>query len=145
MNASIEFIEHTADIGLKLCADSLDQLLQAAAEGLYRVIGLLRLQEGELEFREFEFIENDRPALLRAFLAELLYYFQIENLALRRLKLSYFSETELRVSCEMLLLDNANTVLLREVKAITYHGLALEFKNSPEGAPYYEARVIFDL
>ena len=53
MDSSFELFDHTADVGIRVWADTLPGLLAPAGEGLYAIIGELAV-EGEARARAFE-------------------------------------------------------------------------------------------
>jgi SHS2 domain-containing protein len=120
-----ELFDHTADVGLRVTAPDLPRLFCEAAEGLFSVI-VEEIPRGvssrRLDFR----LEAERAEfLLVDWLSELLYVFDT-----RRLLLDAF-EVDLRgngLTAAALArpLDENRDRLLREVKAVTYHGLRLE-------------------
>jgi SHS2 domain-containing protein len=134
-----ELFEHTADIGIRVRASSLDELLADAARGLFSIItanleSVRPLQEITVT------IAGDRyDDLLFDWLAELHYTFNTRRLL--------FSEFNVKCTPKGLTatargepIDRARHELDMEVKAITYHGLKVE--RDGEG---WLAEVIVDL
>jgi len=79
VEASYELFDHTADMGLRVCAPSYEALLDPAAQALYAAIG--SLVPGEVaETRRIELHDEDPAYLLRDFLTELLHIFEREKL-----------------------------------------------------------------
>lgn len=138
-------IEHTADVGLDVCAPTLDALFVDAAAGLFDVITDVSRIEAHDE-RAFEVSAEAPDLLLVAWLEELLYRFDTAG--------ELFARGEARVAgdgrdgpawsvrARMLgePFDPARHPLKVQVKAITYHGL--ELARDEQG---WRARVIFDL
>jgi SHS2 domain-containing protein len=134
-----ELFDHTADVGLRVLARDLPSLFREAAEGLFSVIvaeiprrGTARSIEVRLEAERADFLLVD-------WLNELLYVFET-----KRLLLGAF-DVELRGTCLRATalgreLDEERDRLLREVKAVTYHGLRVEER--PDG---WLAEVILDI
>jgi SHS2 domain-containing protein len=134
-----EVFEHTADLGLRVRAATLDDLLRDAARGLTSIIA------GDLEaVRPAESVAIDvrgtDPAyLLFDWLAEILFLFEVRRLLLRDFKVSVGPEG-LHGVARGERLDPHRHRLLHEVKAITYHGLAVRRIDSE-----WEAEVIVDI
>jgi SHS2 domain-containing protein len=120
-----EIFDHTADLGLRIRAASLDELFADAARALFSVIvanpeSVKPVQEFDLE------IEGSRhDDLLFDWLAELLYTFDT-----RRVLFSEFDvhvrEAGVKATARGEPIDPKRHELEMEVKAITYHGLKVE-------------------
>ena len=134
-----EIFEHTADLGLRMRAESLDELFADAGRALFSVIvanfdSVEPVQE--LSFR----IEGDRrDDLLLDWLAELLHTFDTRRML--------FCDFRVRVQKDGLQatargepFDPDRHQLDMEVKAITYHGLKVE-----QDGDGWLAEVIVDL
>jgi len=138
MDASFELFDHTADLGVRVRAAKMAELVAPAVGGLYAAIGVCTHAEavckGTLEFK------GDDPAvLLRDLLAELLYIFERDALCAVHSEVLRFDEARLIVSVQLAPME-AGAVFDREVKAVTYHGLALR---KIDGG--YEAEYIVDI
>jgi len=135
-----ELFEHTADLGLRVRAPDLDALFREAAEGFFAM-----LVEGDApsagEERTFRF-ELDAPRrddLLFDWLNELLYTFDTTGCVLGGFEVRV-QGPRLEATARGAPLEEGKRGLLREVKAITYHGLKVE----PEGDGWL-AEVIVDI
>lgn len=118
---SFEEIEHTADCALRVNGADLAQLLEHAAQGLYRVLqpeaaGV----PGELT-RELKLQADDREGLLVAWLEELSYLAEVHGLVFVRTAVTTRGDTHLTAR----LWQGRVTRGLRHVKAVTYHNLAI--------------------
>jgi SHS2 domain-containing protein len=146
-----ETFEHTADLGLRIRASSLDQLFDEAAEALFSAV-IEDLSTVEPKQRvDIQLQGDDRAFLLFDWLNELLYRFDTEHLLFGKFEVRLEDKVvgTLRVPCETaqtsqssgptahgvcLLqgaawgepLDPSRHSLGHEVKAITYHGLRVE-------------------
>jgi len=139
MVAEFELFDHTADIGVRVRAGSLAELLEAATRGLYTVIG--ELCPGREAIPTTIEIEGECAAdLMRDFLAEMLFCFEHEQLMATSLEVEVFNESLLRVHVQMRDVVADTSAMCREVKAITYHDLAVN--QTGEG---YEATYIVDI
>lgn len=131
--------EHTADLGLRVEAADREQLFAEAALGLFEVIcgDLAQVRPGrEQVFR----LAGDDPAyLLFDWLSELLYTFETQRLLFCSFRVR-FDASGLEAVASGETYDPGRHRLAHEVKAITYHGLAVE--RTPRG---WAATVIVDI
>lgn len=145
MEPTFELVQHTADMGVRARASDLPGLVKAAARGLYAIIGELHVDEDEVERVRVSFTGDDPAGLLRDLLAELLYRFENEGRMARRVEVERFEAGELRVCLNLRPVDLSASVLHGEVKAVTYHQLAILPRLSEDGQPFYEALFFVDL
>ena len=127
-------IEHTADWELKVWALDISGLLEQAARGMYALMGA-RLKPEPLQTRELELHANDLESLLVAFLSELIYLGEQENLG--------FDDFDLTVnglSLDARLTGATLASIDKEIKAVTYHNLVI--RKTKRG---YEVNVVFDV
>ena len=139
MTAHFELFDHTADLGIRIFAPTKKELIRPATDALYAVIGELAAC-GPREILRLDFTDEDEPALLRAYLAELLRLFETSHWMVTQPTVLEFTANHLRVSAHTLHVDLDSSVFSREVKAITYHELAI--REVPGGC---EAKVIVDI
>jgi len=136
-------LDHTADAGVEIIADTLEELFLAAANGMYRIMNCpgmgtasgsktLRLKEEQLDI------------LLVSFLSELNYYISahylmldpIEQLRIKQENGVYILHCK---ACQKTVPQKLLEDLV-EIKAVTYH--QLEIKRQNDG---YHTKIIFDL
>ena len=134
-----ESFEHTADIGLRVRAATLDELLAEAARGLFSL--LVANPEAIRPVLELRLsIPGQRhDDLLFDWLAELLYRFDAEHLLLAKFDV-HVDEQGVTATVRGEPIDPARHQLEMEIKAITYHGLKVERQ-----ADQWLAEVIVDL
>jgi SHS2 domain-containing protein len=120
-----EFFEHTADLGLRVQAPTLDVLFTEAARGLFAAIVDNPDAIAATTSRTVEIAGTDREYLLFDWLKELLYLSDAEQLLLTRFEVQV-SDTGLKATVFGEPLDRDRHELGHEVKAITYHGLKVE-------------------
>lgn len=134
-----ETFDHTADVGIRVRAETLVQLFEEAGKALFSVIvvnlGAVRpLQEMELR------VEGAQPdELLHDWLDELLYLFATRHVLLCEFRVELTGEG-LTARARGEPFDPARHQLDSEVKAVTYHGLKVE--KHPDG---WLAEVVLDL
>ncbi len=136
-----EIFEHTADIGLRIRAATLDELFHDAAVGLFALIvtNLNAVQPSEEVTFSLIGREGEYDYLLFDWLNELLYSFDARQLLLSKFDVQVKSDG-LRATAWGEPLDTLQHRLEHEVKAITYHGL----KVIRDGAAWL-AEVIIDI
>jgi SHS2 domain-containing protein len=134
-----ELFEHTADLGLRVRAPDLDGLFREAAEGFFAVLmeGGPR-SSGSREFH-FELRGERHDDLLRDWLTELLYTFETTGCLLGAFEVRV-GAGRLEATARGAPPEPEVRERLREVKAITYHGLKVE----PEDGGWL-AEVIVDI
>jgi len=156
----VTFLDHTADVGLDVVAPALDALFARTAAGMACLIhgadraGDARRAEvtagadkasaagrssGEAPplQRRVTLSADDLPALLRAWLREVLHWHEAEGLALR--DASFTALTERRLDATVTLAPDPLEPI-REIKGVTLHDLAVERRDQA-----WAARVIFDV
>ena len=134
-----EFINHTADIGIKIWGESLKELFENAAYALFDIIAELNKVKAE-NFIEVKIEGEKIDELLADWLRDLLYKFNGKGYLLKKFKVERISEKGLEAEVGGEKLDLARHSLKREVKAVTYHGLTVKRRDKR-----WEAQVIFDV
>lgn len=120
-----EVFEHTADLGLRIRAETLQGLFEEAARALFSAIVVNYAAVRPVEAMTFE-IEGAQPDdLLRDWLAELLFTFHARHLLLAQFKVR-LDQTGLTATARGELLDPSRHEIDAELKAVTYHGLKVE-------------------
>ena len=120
-----ETFDHTADVGLRIKAASLDQLFAEAAEALLSLL-IENLDGVQLQQTfEIKLEDEDLEYLLFDWLKELLYCFDAEHWVFSKFSVNV-EEGKLTATVAGEPLDWARHVPNHEVKAITYHGLRVE-------------------
>lgn len=139
MARGFQLFDHTADIGVRVTADTLAELLRAAAEGLYTVIGRLEAEGGRREV-ELDFSADGRALLLRDYLGELLSIVDRDQCIATGVGVTVFDERRLHATVQLAPVCAERSAYDHEVKAITYH--ELEVRRTERG---YEATFIVDV
>ena len=124
-DAMHETFEHTADLGLRICAAGLDMLFVEAAQALFEII-VPDLQSVHLDKRvDVSLVGAEPDYLLFDWLRELLFLFDSEHLLLAQFEVR-LTKQGLEGTAWGEPIDRARHNLEHEVKAITYHGLCVE-------------------
>ncbi len=120
-----ELFEHTADLGLRVTAPTLDALFRDAAEGLFAMI-VERVPHGEpTERLEIRIAGQRLDWLFFDWLNELLYLFESKRVVFSRFEVEV-GNAGLAAVAHAHPFDAENQQALHEVKAITYHRLRVE-------------------
>jgi SHS2 domain-containing protein len=134
-----ELFEHTADLGLRVRAATLEELLAEAARGLLAMIVANPDAVRPVESRTIRLAADQPQYLLFDWLNELLYAFEAEKLLLSEFAVQFHGE-QLTAVCRGEPMDTERHQMDHEVKAITYHGLRVE-----QTKDAWEAEVIVDI
>ena len=134
-----ETFDHTADLGLRIRAATLDELFVEAGLALFSAILEDPAAVRPDQQVTFSIAGTDREYLLFDWLKELLYRFDADHMLFRRFE-AKVTDAGLTATTWGEPLDWDRHVLSHEVKAITYHGLTVE--QTPDG---WQAEVIVDI
>jgi SHS2 domain-containing protein len=127
-------IPHTADWSLRVWADDLAGLLAESARGM-NWLAAVELADSPREKRTFEAEGLDSESLLVAFLSELVYYAEQDNMG--------FDDFEITLKNDRLKVKMGGAPLKalgKAIKAVTYHNLEIE-----QTARGLEAVIVFDV
>jgi SHS2 domain-containing protein len=131
-----EVLEHTADVGLRLTGSSPAEIFEAAGEGLATLLGAW-LPGGGTE-QLVETTAPDRAALLAAWIDELLFVHESEDVVFTGFDVELTEETQLTV--RVLVAPKGDRELEGVgIKAATYH--RLRFERGPDGTWFAEIYV----
>ncbi|MBC7114775.1 MAG: protein archease [Archaeoglobi archaeon] len=138
---SYEYIEHTADVGFTVRANSLEELFQESAEALINImtpVSKIKCVEKRVIELEAETLED----LLYDFLSEFLYLLDSEKMVFGKFRVRIQQEDSLKLSAEVCgeKVDPERHVFESYVKAITYHDLTV--RKEPDG---WFAKVVVDI
>ena len=129
-----EEISHTADWSVHVWAQDLPSLFAESARAMNALSGTV-IEKGPRVKQSFEYEAPDAESLLIAFLSELVYYQEQENLG--------FDTFELKVKGERLRAEMEGGPIAsadKAIKAVTYHNLKIQRTN--EGV---ETTIVFDV
>ena len=134
-----EYIDHTADVGIKAYGKTLSEAFQNAAKGMFNII----TDNSEIENigqYDITLSADDLEQLLVDWLSELLYLHSTKNLVFGFFKIE-LDEKNKKLSAKIFgeKLNMSKHKAGAEIKAVTYH--MLEVKNKK---PYY-VKVLFDI
>jgi SHS2 domain-containing protein len=126
------WVDHTSEVELEISAGSEEEVFAAALAALAELLGV----PGEpLEQHRVEVSAQDRPALLAAWLEELVFLAETEGFVAKRLNWIELGQDALSAEVGGLVGEPPPVV-----KAVTYHGLVFEHRDGG-----YVARVVLDV
>ncbi len=123
-----ETFEHTADLGLRIRAASLQELFADAARALFSVIVANLEAVRPVNELSFDIPGEASEYLLFDWLSELLFAYETKRMVLAEFDV-HLREGGLAATARGEPIDPARHRLDHEVKAITYHGLKLIKEN----------------
>ena len=138
MEKRFEVIDHTADIGIAAYGANLREAFANAAYALFSLMVDLG-NVADAVCYEAEVTAENREDLLVAWLNELIYLFEVENVLFQRFEIDELSETRLRARCYGEKIDQERHKIKIAVKAATYHMLKVEERDG------YRVQVLFDI
>jgi SHS2 domain-containing protein len=139
MALEYEILDHTADLGVIVKADSLKNLFVNAAN----VMADLMVKgdgRGKKEVRGIVIEGMDYADLMVRWLGEILYLFYSEKLIGKSIQIKSLTHKRISSFIEFTQFDPLNSEVIREIKAVTYHKIAVEKRGKR-----WEAMVIFDI
>ena len=134
-----ELFEHTADLGLRASASTLEELLAEAARGLLAILVANPLDVRKTHSKTITISYEEPSYLLFDWLSEILFAFESEKLLLAEWDIQ-LERGQLRATCRGEPMDESRHQMDHEVKAITYHGLVVA--QTDHG---WQAEVIVDI
>jgi SHS2 domain-containing protein len=134
-----EVFEHTADLGLRITAASLDELCAEAGRGLFAIIAGDLAQIRATTVERFDVAGTDPTWLLYDWIGELHAAFELRRMLFCSFQVS-LDRSGLHAIARGERYDPAMHTLAHEVKAITQH--ALDVRRSPSG---WQATIIVDI
>ena len=141
-DAGYVFLEHTADVGLSAWGPTPAAAFAAAARGMYAItLGRDPAEASGTKATCTVFVSGATWAdLLVNWLAELLFHFSVEGLVGQEFDFSACAPPRCSAQVTGCILDDEDEVGGGEIKAVTYHRLAVEVQ--PDRTTL---RVIFDI
>ncbi len=134
-----EYIEHPADVGIRVYGRDLATLFTHAAMGLCSFITDTDTVL-DREIRPIRVTAPDRESLLVAWLSEVLWLIETEDLLFSRFTIESLSDTALAALAHGETADPQRHPYRGAVKAVTYHQLALRWQ-----AGTWSTNIIFDV
>jgi SHS2 domain-containing protein len=139
MNSGFRVLEHPADIGIEAHGPTMADAFEAAAAGLLSLIVDPATVSAYVR-KEISLSGDDDAHLLVRWLSELLFLFDAEHFVSHQAHIHSLTGNELRATVTGDVLDPSRHALRMDVKAVTYHRLALEHAGGSS-----TVRVFFDI
>lgn len=138
---SYELIDHTADVGIRIKGNSLDDLFLKAAEALIDIAFSVKKSIIPAIGVPLAIDADCIEQLLVRWLQEILYIYETRRLVLSQFWIDEIDERHLVGSAKGAKFDETRHLQKLDIKAVTYH--QIEVKKDEEGNWY--AKVIFDI
>jgi SHS2 domain-containing protein len=133
------FIDHTSDLGVVIYGANLEELFQNAASAMLTIIfGEMPEFSSTSANMNISVTGTDLSDLMVCWLGEILFLSVTEDIAPCAIKIKSVSPVRLEAKIRTVPVDPSS--ILCEIKAVTYHEIKVEKKDS-----HWEARVIFDV
>ena len=139
MDRKFEVIEHTADVGIAAYGADLKEAFANAAYALFSLMTDIE-SVGDSVRHDVEVTADNRQELLVAWLNELIYLFEVNDVLFSRFDITGLGEKKLKAACYGENIDPRRHRIKVGVKAATYHNLSVI-----EGPSGWEATVILDV
>ncbi|MEW5802170.1 MAG: archease [bacterium] len=138
-----EYIEHTADIGVKVFGPTMKDLFENAGKAFFDI--LTEPESIRPSLKKQVIVENQGQSrewdrLLVAWLSEFLYLFEVEQWLFRECEIQSLQENRLEAVCRGEHYDPDRHEIKTGIKAVTYHQLSVQRVND-----LWEATIIFDI
>jgi SHS2 domain-containing protein len=134
-----ELLDHTGDIGIKVWAGDLKGLFQEAARALFDIITDRKKVVVRLK-RKVAVRGSGREELMVAWLNELLYLHEVENLLFCDFALSEIDQGSVKGVAMGEKIEEGRHLIKTGVKAVTYHLLEVKEKDGR-----WQAQIIIDI
>lgn len=131
-----EILSHTADLRIKLTADSLENLFKEALRAMAEILGKNPKSKTPVA-RKISVISQDKTALLVDFLNEILALSQINKEVYTKIDFPKFSETNLEAVLEGQKIKKFD----EDIKAATHH--EADIRQNKDGR--WETILVFDI
>ncbi len=139
MKEPYRWIDHTADIGIEVFGAQLADVFVHSAQGMMAII----TESSDIlpkESREILLQAANLDELIVAWLRELHFIYEVENILFCRYTIQSVTDTQIEAVVWGEPVDLDRHRILTEIKAVTYHELSVE-----ETGKGFVARIIFDL
>lgn len=134
-----EFIDHTADIGLRAYGKDLKQLFENAAAGMFAILADLKNVRAEKTV-PLKLKAPNLEELFLSWLSELLYQHNGKGMMFKEFSVDELSEKAIAAKAKGEKLNLKRHRLKTEIKAVTYHALKVQKVKDT-----WQAEVIFDV
>ena len=137
---TFEYIDHTADLGIRVRGKTLKELFTNAAHALFETVAVLDTIDAISQF-QINVKAESVAELMVVWLDELIFRHEVDEVFFKYVEIAEISEACLSACVFGEPADFTKHVVFTEIKSVTYHQLSV--RQSTEGE--WEANVIFDL
>ena len=130
---------HPSDIGLSIFGDTVEQLFENAAYGLFDILCDLE-QVTEIGAVDIDVQGDDRESLLINFLNELLYLQSVNGWLFRRINITFLEQKTVNATAWGEMYKAGTHELFHEIKCATYHNLHIR-----EEKGQWRVDIVFDV
>lgn len=134
-----ELIDHTADIGIRVTDTTIKGLFEIAAHAMFEQITGPSTLAGS-HTKKIHVKGIDQADLLINWLRELLWCWTIDNCLVREIAINSINSNNLSAKIFYDEFDPQAHEILKDIKAVTYHGASVE-----QSGEVWEATIIFDV
>ena len=135
-----EYVEHTADMGLRVRGKNLSELLTNAAQGLFETIAVVDTVD-ETDSVKIHLTAASVEDLFVGWLDELIFQHETQEIFFKRADIHRCSERKVSATVYGEPVDFDKHEVYTEIKSVTYHQLQVVQKDDSS----WFAQVIFDL
>lgn len=139
MTPDFTFLDHTADMGIKIRGKDLIDLYERAGKALIHLMFEIRSYEKSTPIR-ISISGHDLEDLMVRWLGEILYLFDGEGLVITSIDIESLSSSQLEAVLGTTPFNPLTHEVIRDIKAVTYHQIQVVHKGD-----LWETRIIFDL
>lgn len=140
LNSRIQILDHTADIGIQVQADSLQELLIGAGRAMMRIIMEELPAAGEVTV-PVRISFDDYEQLLVHWLSELNYLLQIKKVLFLGCRDAVLTTNQLSCTVQGAAVTAGRMKWRTEIKAVTYYNILLQ----QQADRTWKARAYFDV
>ncbi|MCD6574913.1 archease [Candidatus Aerophobetes bacterium] len=134
-----EFINHTADIGIRVKGENLAELFSNAGYAMFDIIADISRVHPQ-KATDIKIPGGEIEDILIDWLRELLCRFNTDGWLFKEFNIHKLDKTGLEATCRGEKIDPSKHTLKTEIKAVTYHGVEVIKNNN-----LWEVQIIFDI
>jgi len=139
MKSFYHIIDHTADLGIAVKADSVNQLFEHAALAFCDILCDIDTIKPKIT-RIIEIKKENLEELLQGFLSDLLFYFETELELYSKVTIKELTSKKLTAHLQGEKINLNNHKIKTGIKAVTFHQLKIEIINNK-----WQTTIIFDV
>ncbi len=133
------FLDHTADMGIKVMGPALGGLFENAAQALMQIM-IKKRPAAKTSILSLSVSGEDLSDLMVRWLGEILYLFEGDSKVVMDIDIDSITETRLEATLHVAPFNPKQHEVVTEIKAVTYHQIEVARKGHG-----WQATVIFDL